>query len=134
MARVIEPKLPILVEFSESERARTRHACSSDILAVHVCPVIEKHLTNIKIYNLQTSSLNKHLLTLCITDSPLCRGLNKEETPAHMLLECDSVTPWNTGDPQGRLHQYQRAAGVPGGHWVAGLVNSTHSRKKGLEA
>lgn len=38
--------------------------------------------------------LNKHLFTLGITDSPLCRGcMSKEETPAHVLLECESVAP-----------------------------------------
>lgn len=36
--------------------------------------------------------LNKHLFNIGVTDSPLCRGcLNREETAAHLLLECDSV-------------------------------------------
>lgn len=37
--------------------------------------------------------LNKHLFTLGITDSPLCRGcMEAEETAAHVLLECSAVT------------------------------------------
>ena len=38
-------------------------------------------------------SLNKHLFTIGVTDSPLCRGcLNAEETVTHVVLECTEVT------------------------------------------
>ena len=36
--------------------------------------------------------LNKHLYTIGVTDSPLCRGcMEAEETPQHVLMECRSV-------------------------------------------
>ncbi|XP_075974068.1 uncharacterized protein LOC142975223 [Anticarsia gemmatalis] len=36
--------------------------------------------------------LNKHLCTIGVTDSPLCRGcMEAEETPQHVLVECNSV-------------------------------------------
>ena len=40
---------------------------------------------------------NKHMYTLGITDSSLCRGcLDEEETAAHSLLECTSVANYRT--------------------------------------
>ncbi len=40
---------------------------------------------------------NKHMYTLGITDSPLCRGcMDEEETAAHVLLECTSVANFRT--------------------------------------
>ena len=40
---------------------------------------------------------NKHMCTLGITDSPLCRGcMDEEETAAHVLLECTSVASYRT--------------------------------------
>ncbi|RVE46910.1 hypothetical protein evm_008471 [Chilo suppressalis] len=36
--------------------------------------------------------VNKHLYTIGVTDSPLCRGcMEAEETPQHAIMECRSV-------------------------------------------
>ena len=40
-------------------------------------------------------SFNKHLFSLGITDSPLCRGcMEAEETAAHVLIECSAVASY----------------------------------------
>ena len=40
-------------------------------------------------------SFNKHLSVLGVTDSPLCRAcMEREETAAHVLLECPAVAPY----------------------------------------
>ncbi|XP_063531089.1 uncharacterized protein LOC134742085 [Cydia strobilella] len=41
------------------------------------------------------ASLNKHLLTMRVTDSPLCRAcMEAEETAAHVILECPGVAEY----------------------------------------
>lgn len=71
-----------------------------------VMPSVNKRLTrrllNLDRQDLKTmmgtitghAPLNKHLHTIGMTDSPLCRGcFVTEETAAHVILECEAVAP-----------------------------------------
>ncbi|KAJ8711943.1 hypothetical protein PYW08_008897 [Mythimna loreyi] len=61
-------------------------------------------------------TLNKHLHTIGITDSPLCRAcLGQEETIAHVLLDCTGVTDIRTrtiGTPNSLIDALKNLKGI----------------------